>query len=251
MSKNKSNQMMCIGDPHGLHHHVVDAIFRDNPIACVLLGDQSYDKSINSLFASIDGTTAFHWIHGNHDTDQKQWYENLFHSPWCDKNLHARVEQIGDIRIAGLGGVFRGSVWHPDTGVQYESRDSWKLAHPSKKYAQKQRKHESSIWLDDYENLAKQRADILVTHEAPDCHRLGLKAISELAEKLGARLIVHGHHHRQYTDVLDNGIAVIGTGLAQVVTLDLDIFHSAQSAEDIIQGFSFGMVAKRGGGWLK
>jgi len=88
-----------------------------------------------------------------------------------------------------------------------------------------------------------------VLHEAPDCHKHGVAALSELGELLGVRLIVHGHHHEQYTAVLENGIAVVGLGLAQVATLDMDTFAQADSAEALIRGFSYGMIAKRGGGW--
>jgi len=241
--------MMFVGDPHGRYQHIIDAIHEQQPASCILVGDQSYEEPIDQVFAEIDGVTAFHWIHGNHDTDRPEWHKSLFGSVWADRNLHGRVEQLSGVRVAGLGGVFRESIWHPDTGVNYASRKQWKLSHQSKKFAQKERAHASTIWPDDYEKLATQRADILVLHEAPDCHRHGVKALSELAEMLGVRLIVHGHHHEQYTAVLDSGIAVVGLGLAQVATLDMDIFNQAKSPEEIIQGFSYGMSAKRGGGW--
>ncbi|MDQ6991859.1 MAG: hypothetical protein Q9M31_00150 [Mariprofundus sp.] len=86
-------------------------------------------------------------------------------------------------------------------------------------------------------------------HEAPDCHRHGVKALSELGALLGVRLIVHGHHHTQYTAVLDSGIAVVGLELAQVATLDIDLFTEAQSVKEITAVFYFGFRAKRGGGW--
>lgn len=45
------------------------------------------------------------------------------------------------------------------------------------------------------------QADILVTHEAPSYHSnfglkdTGFQVIDELAQFLGARYVVHGHHH--------------------------------------------------------
>jgi len=241
--------MMFIGDPHGRYQHIIDAIHKQKPASCILVGDQCFDEPVDQLFTGIDDYTKLRWIHGNHDTDRPGWYAHLFASPWSDRNLHGRVEELAGVRLAGFGGVFRASVWHPDTGVQFASRKQWKLAHQSKKFAQKARSHESTIWPDEYEKLAMQRADILVLHEAPDCHRLGVTALSELAELLGVRLVVHGHHHEQYEAVLDNGIAVVGLGLAQVATLDMDIFAVSESAEEIFQGFSYGKIAKRGGGW--
>ncbi|MDX8397564.1 MAG: metallophosphoesterase [Mariprofundaceae bacterium] len=242
--------MMFVGDPHGRYQHIIDAIHEQQPASCILVGDQSYDESIDQLFAESDGETAFHWIHGNHDTDRREWHDSLFGSPWADRSLHGRVEQLCGVRVAGLGGIFRESIWHPDKGIEYASRKQWKLAHNLKKFTQKERKHESTIWPEDYDKLAKQRADILVLHEAPDCHRLGLTVLSQLGERLGVRLIVHGHHHEQYTAVLDSGIAVVGLGLAQVVSLDLNVFEQTKSAEKVIQALSFGEKAIRGGGWM-
>lgn len=40
-----------------------------------------------------------------------------------------------------------------------------------------------------------EKADILVTHEAPSCHPFGYSEIDELAQAMGARMVVHGHHH--------------------------------------------------------
>jgi len=241
--------MIFVGDPHGRYQHIIDAVKEQQPASCILVGDQCYEEPVDQLFADIDGLTEFHWIHGNHDTDRPGWYANLFGSPWAYRNLNGRVQALAGVRVAGLGGVFRASIWHPDTGVQYETREAWQLAHQSKKFAQKARSHDSSIWPDEYEKLAMQQADILVLHEAPDCHRLGVTALSDMAELLGVRLIVHGHHHQQYCAMLDSGIAVVGLGLAQVASLDMDIFAQAGSAEDVFQGFSFGMSAIRGGGW--
>ena len=53
----------------------------------------------------------------------------------------------------------------------------------------------TAIWPEDYDYLATQRADILVTHEAPRSHPSGNAALDALARAMGASLIVHGHHH--------------------------------------------------------
>ena len=53
----------------------------------------------------------------------------------------------------------------------------------------------TAIWPEDYDYLASQRADILVTHEAPRSHPAGNAALDALARAMGASLIVHGHHH--------------------------------------------------------
>jgi len=214
-----------------------------------LLGDQCYDEPIDQLFASIDGITDFHWIHGNHDTDRPSWYDSLFGSQWANKTLHGNIQLLSGVRVAGLGGVFRGQIWHPNASPVYNDRTSWKLEHASKNYRQIEKKHQSTIWPEDYDALAMQAADILVLHEAPSCHKHGLSVLDDLAEMLGVRLIVHGHHHTQYTDILDNGIAVVGLGLAQPAVLDIGAFHNANSPDDIIAAFDFGKAGTRDGRW--
>jgi len=246
----QQNKMLFVGDPHGRHAHIVQEIETKQPEACVLVGNQCYDEPIDQLFAPIDGKTAFHWIHGNHDTDQPSWYANLFDSPWAEQNLHGSVKSLAGVRIAGLGGVFRGKIWDPDGEIAYRKRSTWKQQHASNKYRQIERKHQSTIWPEDYDALATKRADILILHEAPTSDRHGYQVLDDLAEKLGVRLIVHGHHHRCYTDILANGIAVVGLGLAQVATMDLDAFARADCSEEILAVFEFGKIAKRDGGWL-
>ena len=67
--------------------------------------------------------------------------------------------------------------------------------------------------------------DILITHEAPSCHRLGFSEIDDLAEIMGVKLIVHGHYHETYRGELPNGIRVIGVGKAEVlVSTFADLF---------------------------
>ena len=75
-----------------------------------------------------------------------------------------------------------------------------------------------AIWHEDYARLAGERADVLVTHEAPSSHRHGFAEIAALASAMGAGLIVHGHLHEDYTATLPGGIRVIGVGLAGVAS---------------------------------
>ena len=42
----------------------------------------------------------------------------------------------------------------------------------------------------------KLRADVLVCHETPSCHRNGFGAIDDLARDMRVQMVVHGHHHR-------------------------------------------------------
>jgi len=77
-----------------------------------------------------------------------------------------------------------------------------------------------AVWWEDYEVLWNQRADVLVCHEAPSCHRQGFREIDGLAQAMGARRIFHGHHHVTYQDQVAGGIQVYGVGLRGIVDQD-------------------------------
>ena len=48
------------------------------------------------------------------------------------------------------------------------------------------------------EALESQKADILITHEAPRPHPQGFAVINQLARKMGVSKIFHGHHHDNF-----------------------------------------------------
>ena len=121
-----------------------------------------------------------------------------------DTNLHGRVVEIAGVRIAGLGGIFRGEIWDPAQAPQYDSYQ----AYCSREYGRHRHRgavqsilqgralrHLSTDFLDVYEGLFDQEADILVTHEAPSCHPYGFEAIDDLAQAMGVSRLFHGHHH--------------------------------------------------------
>jgi hypothetical protein len=66
---------------------------------------------------------------------------------------------------------------------------------PMPELAGKALTHKSSIFYEDYTELYGQKADILVTHEAPSCHRHGFIAIDSLAQSMKVKTTFHGHHH--------------------------------------------------------
>lgn len=226
MSKNAlqsvrpSSRLYFAGDPHGQLHPIEMLARREPDAVFLLLGDCDLAVPLEQAIPSAAASTW--WIHGNHDCDRIEYYDRLFGSALTDRCLHGRVFDIGGLRVAGLGGVFREKVWHPETGVRFASpadylhaippRDRWRGGLPCR--------HRASIWFSDYQALWDQRADILVTHEAPSCHRHGFAVIDELAEAMGVRLAVHGHHHETYRSGLASGITVQGVGLAEVVDLE-------------------------------
>ena len=188
------------GDPHGQFEHIFERVRHTRPTAVILLGDLNLPQPFETVFAAILGLTDVWFIHGNHDTDNERCYDHLFHSVLSDRNLHGKVKDIGGLRIAGLGGVFRGQIWYPPENPRYRTKadfiarcgkgNRWRGGLPLK--------HRSSIFPDDLELFKDQKADILVCHEAPAAHPHGFAAIDDLADSLGVKHIIHGHHHQPF-----------------------------------------------------
>ena len=200
-----------LGDVHGCMHHVLPTILsqNDGSTAVVFLGDieaqQPFEEEIRPLTtAGID----VWFIHGNHDTDHQASWNRLQAS--THRNLDGRVAEIQGVRVAGLGGVFRREGCYPDHNVtvnrntaarsyedyiaQLQTRTPPRL-HTSVRSTSKALKHRSTIFPDTFDRLADLRADILVLHEAPSCHRYGFPALDVLAQSMGATTVFHGHHH--------------------------------------------------------
>ncbi|GAB3784853.1 metallophosphoesterase family protein [Dyella agri] len=193
------NRIFFCGDPHGHFEHIIEAVHARRPVAIVLLGDVQAPEPLEVALRSIIDLTEVWWIHGNHDTDSDADYDNLFGSSLADRNLHGRVVEVAGVRIAGLGGIFRGQVWAPADQPRYPSPEAF-LARCGKGNRWRgglPRKHRSSIFPSDYGTLLQSKADVLVAHEAPSCHPHGFQAIDDLAVSLGVQMVYHGHHHRQ------------------------------------------------------
>ena len=218
------------GDVHGNFKHVIEAVHEHRPEAVVFLGDLQPQRPLDQELQQILGLTEIWWIYGNHDTDSQADYNNLFLSALADRNLHGRVVEIAGVRIAGLGGVFRGEVWYPPE-IRHESYAALERSEanrPSVKAYRNERarKHRSSIFPDDYFRLVGEHAEILVTHEAPSCHPHGFDAIDELARSMVVRTTFHGHHHDRldYADYRERlGFEAYGVGFCGITDQDGNI----------------------------
>jgi predicted phosphodiesterase len=195
-----------------MHRHIIDAA-RSKPMSIILLGDMEFKQPAHIELAPIlDAGIELFWIVGNHDTDRPESLANLLESEIANRCIDGRVVTLKDgTRIAGLGGVFREKIWYPNkldpttgkpTEPQHQSYEAWARTLPpasragKPEIAAKQRlTHRSSIFPDVYWHLAEQRADILVTHEAPTPHPHGFVALTELAQLMGVRQCFHGHQH--------------------------------------------------------
>lgn len=185
------------GDVHGQFEHVIAAVKQHRPDAIVLLGDLQAPQPLEVVLAEIRNLTEVWYIHGNHDTDGTRDYCNLWDSGMSDRNLHGRVVEIAGVRIAGLGGIFRGHIWMPPAHPVYSSPEHY-LQHCGKANQWRgglPRKQRSSIFYVDYQALLHEKADILVTHEAPSCHTWGFSALDRLGQSLSIKKSFHGHQH--------------------------------------------------------
>ena len=220
--------ILFAGDPHGRFAHILEAAREVDYEAVVVLGDLDLARPLADELGAI--SDRLWWIHGNYDSDTPEAWTHLTDGPMAGRGLHGRaVELPSGLRLAGLGGVFRARVWDPGSAGRptYWSQaehaaatprqDRWRGVGPP-------RRHLSTIYPDDVEQLLMARTDVLVTHEAPSYHRHGVAALDGLARAMGARLVVHGHHHEDAiapsTGWTDRPFLSVGIGLRGLAAID-------------------------------
>jgi calcineurin-like phosphoesterase family protein len=217
--------ILFAGDPHGNFGPIIRGCLATRPGTLVLLGDQDCRRPLDlELAAVLDAGWRVCWILGNHDCETETAYDNLI-TAWPQGDIGFRVIDVDGLRVAGLPGVFKPSVWYPrlDAGAReidpprHRNRAAFLATQPKQRWWRDGMPlwHRDTIFPDDFDVLMTKRFDVLVSHEAPSCHRHGFAVIDELAAAAGARLIVHGHHHDAYAATLPNGIEVRGLGVAQ------------------------------------
>ncbi len=198
------------------------------PRHVVLLGDMECTAPLDDLTAPLRAAgIGLHWIFGNHDYDGgPEMWANLAdptrNAATAAGALHGQVVEIAGLRVAGLGGTFRSRIWNPPQPPRLHGRaelaadmaalgPGWS---PDSAAALAHSLAAMAIWPEDVAALAAQRADVLVTHEAPSSHPAGIAVIDGLARAMGARLIIHGHHHVTYRADAADGLAVLGVAAA-------------------------------------
>lgn len=219
------------GDVHGQFQHVIDAVREHAPAAIVLLGDIQARKPLERELEWILDETEVWFIHGNHDTDSEADYDNLFGSKLADRNLHGRVVEVAGIKLAGLGGIFRGKVWCPPAAPNYRSAEDFARTQGvgNRWRGGLSLKQRSSIFPADWDLLAAMRADVLVTHEAPSVHPHGFDAIDQLARQMQVHSTFHGHHHDRldYSSHWEQmGHKAYGVGFCGITTLGGEIVRA-------------------------
>lgn len=202
--------ILFCGDPHGRFVQVFEAVVHTQASAVVFLGDMEPVRPLHvELAPLIERELPLWYIHGNHDADSDELWMRVWGSELADRNVHGRVVELPDgRRLAGLGGVFRETVWHPDRGAARAGAPAFRTRAQHAKSTPRQdrwgtgphRRHWGTIYPDDVDGLASLQTDILITHEAPGYHTHGFELLDTLAQSMGAAVVIHGHHH----DALDS-----------------------------------------------
>ena len=177
-----SRGIVIYGDPHGEWRPLLRAIAEERPDGVVILGDCDLSRPLREQIKPVfDADIRVRWIPGNHDCGNEVWHERLWGDyPEC--NLHGRWAQLGELIVAGLGGVFKEHIWYP----RCEAADP--VCPDRRAYPKNLKRTErwrgglplhirDAIFSKDVQSLSGLRADVLVTHEAPSCHRHGFVGI--------------------------------------------------------------------------
>lgn len=213
--------LLFYGDPHGEWRPLRETLRTESPDAVILLGDCDLHRPLSDeLGDTLPSPDRLFFILGNHEADRQCFYDHLISAAPATNHLNAKVVDIAGVRIAGLSGTFDQHIWHPDLNEGepfFRTREDalWNLHAKGRRSGLKlPLRYKVAVWYEDYETLFAESCDVLVLHDAPPPHRYGHAAFADLAEAMGARLIVHGHHHERYEDVTSSGIQVIGLGKA-------------------------------------
>jgi hypothetical protein len=134
--------------------------------------------------------------------------------------LHGRVTEIAGLRIAGLGGTFEPQVWSGDGRPRVHRREDLPAALTASRPDLSSARAAASahilgataIWPEDFDTLASQKADVLVTHEAPSSHPAGVHVLDELARAMGAQITSQARAR--------DGLRVLSVGDAWAVDAD-------------------------------
>lgn len=195
-----------LGDVHGDLRHIGQALAAHRqtgqpmPSWLIFLGDMELTAPMREVIAPLrrvmpDLGVAF--IHGNHDADTHEAWQWLQDSGEA-VSLHGGVHLLNGIRVAGMGGNFLGRVWTPPQEPVIPKREAG-TTRPRGKLASP--KFHGAIYADEVDRLSRERADILITHEAYSYHPYGWEALDDLGRKLRVQRGFHGHTHDDLVDL--------------------------------------------------
>jgi len=106
------------GDPHGDFKPVRNLVKRGGAGYAFLVGDFDLARPLDQELADLVALDCdINFVHGNHDANRESWHDFVFGSQLASRNLSGTSRTVGNLRIAGLGGVFHEEVWHPRAGL--------------------------------------------------------------------------------------------------------------------------------------
>lgn len=195
-----------VDDVHGEFRYLAQTLLRAQlrPRWIVFVGDIDVDhkpfREILEPLRRFDPRLSIAFNHGNHDADSQEHWEML-HDAGNAVVFHGPVANLSGIWVAGLGGHFVEPIWLPPARLVFSTKQA-AISRGVFQYRGSQRtspEYHAAIYPDDLDRLAKERADILVTHEAPSCHPRGFEVLDDLARRLDVIRSFHGHHHDDLT----------------------------------------------------
>lgn len=159
-----------------------------------------------------------HWIKGNNENFDAIAAGSL------PPNLHflanARLEAIGGLRVAGLGGTFA-PTWYETAadGLPHPRKGTAKATELADK-----RRHFVREEVEACKTLRD--VDVLLTHEAPRPFKVGhIEAgkapVNEVLDAMKPRLHLFGHHHR-FSEREHGGVRSVGLDLVSKSYLLID-----------------------------
>ncbi|GCL66362.1 metallophosphoesterase family protein [Pseudaquabacterium pictum] len=120
-----AKSILLFGDPHSDFTPVIRAVVQHRPAAVILLGDLTPVQPLHLALGRLTELTEVWFIHGNHDGDDELAWDaittDIVGSELEHRNLHGKVATIAGLKVAGLGGVFRESVWYPRRDAKAEA----------------------------------------------------------------------------------------------------------------------------------
>lgn len=222
---------LIFGDPHGDYRRILAHGPQADRI--ILLGDLEPPDDLRTVLGPLADKTWY--ILGNHDAEKPEQLARL--ESMQDRCLHRKVVQIGDLRVAGLNGVFNGKILAASGVERIEDMEDLSVCIPTREaWLQKRRlgmEHVTAIFKEDLEAMAEMEADVLILHEAPECHPNGFRMLGDLARYMGVRLVIHGHHHERYEEWIEGGIKVLGLGTPSVIDPATHLDAGMEWLEDV------------------
>jgi len=218
-----AHPLLLAADLHGEHDALLAYCAKHHPGTLILLGDQCLEQPLKVTYATVFAAGwDIYYILGNHDHLSASRYDHLV-GDYPEGDLSLKFIEVNGLRIGGLSGIFRRWAWHPMVDADAEpwfARRQDLVDHlpPSHRWrGGLPLECRDAIFPDDIEDLAGFNLDVLLTHEAPSTSSHGSVALDILADRTGARLLVHGHHHSNYTaeTILPSGRTLQVKGLSK------------------------------------